>query len=158
MASFQLSPTAKTYFGMLDQKSKTGKFKRQLQFYWLCCQLGLVKEETASPGASEVYDRFPEPIKSSEELIRGIVFWRYLKMEGFVPEDSEETMTALRTFFSDEEPSKISTEGMKFMDGLAAAGFNIIQQKIPLDETNCLATFLIQYTELLEEIDPTIST
>ena len=105
MASFQLSSSAKTYFQSLDKKSKTGKFKRQLQFYWLCCQLGLIKGEPANPGTSEVYDRFPEPIKSSEELIRGMVFWKYLDMEGFVPEDSEETMKHAET-----EPQNSSSD------------------------------------------------
>lgn len=142
----------------LDDKSTTGTFKHKLQFYWLCCQVGIYHSNSCKLPSKEkiqdVHDRFPSTLKDHADQIRGIVFHSYLKNQGTTIDNDKQVMDQLRLFFSDTEPSKLSSIGMKYMDELAEGGFRIIDDEIGTQVE--MSIFLINYIDILKKADPEI--
>ena len=146
-------PNARLYFKELEKNSSSGKFKILLQKYWLCAYVGMLADEKASREENDkwVTPNFPEPLKSNQHLIRASAFFRYADRLGYTSDDEDDLLQGMKDFFDDENRSKLGDEGLDTLDEYAAGGFEIIKKRIP--EPNDLSTFLVDYVNLIEELD-----
>lgn len=148
-----LGPNARLYFNELEKNSNSGKFKILLQKYWLCAYVGMIADKKASREDNDkwVMDYFPEPLKSNQHLIRASAFFRYADRLGYTSDDEEDLLKGMKVFFNDENRTKLGNDGLDTLDEYAAGGFEIINKRIP--EPNDLSTFLVDYVNLIEELD-----
>jgi hypothetical protein len=145
---FVFGKKEKLYFDNLNKKSSTGKIDNFMEQFWLCTYIGLAFNKQADPGKGpQMVDYFPGRTHSNETLLRGFVFYRYAKENGYVTGDRE-ILKAMKRFFDETSDGKLSERGYSEFSRYAAGGFEIILDKI--GPTYDLATFLVKYAELLK--------
>ena len=146
---FMLGPSPRNYFKKLETTSDTGKFKILLQKYWLCAQIGIAygKMQDREDGDKWVNDYFPEPLKRNQHLIRAVAFFMESERKNYGPDDEDDLLSGMKDFFDDEGLAKLSPDALHSLNRYAAAGFEIIQKKIP--NPTDLAVFLVDYVTLL---------
>jgi hypothetical protein len=145
---FLFGKREKLYFDNLNKKSSTGKMDNFMEQFWLCTYIGLAHNRQADPGEGpQMVDYFPGRTRTNENLLRGFVFYRYAKENGYVIGDRE-ILKAMRRFFDETSDGKLSERGYYEFSRYAAGGFELILDKI--GPTYDLATFLVKYVELLK--------
>ena len=148
---FMLGNSPRKYFNDLEKTSSTGKFKILLQKYWLCAQVGMAYGVMQDREEKDkwVGNTIPEPLKSNQHLIRASCFYLDAQNKGYGPEDEDDLLLGMKSFFDDEAQTKLSPEALHVMNRYAAAGFEIIKTKIPNPPD--LAVFLVDYVDLLNK-------
>ncbi len=88
---------------------------------------------------SEITDNFTTDLRSFEDEIRALVF-RFLHITNVNPDD-DTILSQMNEFFDMNNLSRISTNGMKYMDYYASKGFDIIQFQISVKIPKSISIF-----------------
>ena len=146
---FMLGAEPRIYFDNLEKSSDTGKFSILLQKYWLCAQLGMVHGRKGVDNGDRkwVTDNFASPLQEHSHNIRAAAFHMHCADLALNPDDEEEMLSAMKSFFDQDLPHKLQTSSLRMLDEYAAGGFEILREKIPKPVD--LAEFLVDYTALL---------
>jgi len=135
------------------KKSKSGFFHITLEPYWICAQIGMIKNEFKPPvneKSAEFVRKFVgESITSHMDLIRGVGFYRYCEREGLLNAEKDEILKEMKNFFS-EENKELGNAGYDLFNGYANGGFNLLFQQTG-DDCHELSDLLIECYELLSE-------
>jgi hypothetical protein len=152
--SFYLSDVARGYFekigiGKNKGKSKSGIFGTLIQPYYLCMQMGMIKNKRREPDlmSKDMIDYWASYTNEYQDLISGVGFYYYCEQNGILEED-ERTLRLMDSFFSKEREKIYTKDGYEMLNKFAQGGFDYILEKY--GEANDLADFLIWYMEQIE--------
>ena len=152
--SFYLSDVARGYFekigwGRNKGKSKSGMFGAIIQPYYLCMQIGMIKNQRREPDlmSRDMIDYWASDAAEHEDLISGVGFYYYCIQNGIMEED-ERTLKLMDSFFSKERDKVYTAEGYSMLNKFAQGGFDYILENY--GEANDLADFLIWFMEEIE--------
>jgi len=155
MVRWYMEHEARKYFDTIFRDTSYGHIQYRLEQYWLCALIGLIFNEynVNLKENIEITDSFTTDLRSFEDEIRALVFYRFLHITNVNPDD-DTILSQMNEFFDMNNLSRISTNGMKYMDYFASKGFDIIKEKIKLETTKNLYQFLTKYLKLIEEKYP----
>jgi len=151
---FHLSDIARGYFekigvGRKKGKSKSGIFSAYIQPYYLCLQMGMIKDQRRQPDVltTDMVKHWTSSAKENEKIISGVGFYYYCKKHGIMEED-ERSLELMNSFFSNERDYVYGVEGYAILNKFAQGGFDYIRENY--GEASDLADFLIWYMEQIE--------
>ena len=157
---FRFCNAAKAYVKEINSNQGTGKIGEQINFYWLCAQLGMVAVEddasmpTPPSTGTEMTDEFVGKTRDHQILIRSFLMYRYLLSMSYgiedLDEDNAESVEKSMDSFLQTTGSHLTNRGIKEMDTYAQKGWDILESK-GINYIKDLETFLVQYVGLLEE-------
>ena len=153
--SFHLSDIARGYFENIGisrsnkGNSKSGIFNTLIEPYYLCMQIGMVKNKRREPDvmSKDMIDYWATPADTTEDLISAVGFYYYCKQNGIM-EDDERTLKLMDSFFSKERDKLYTAEGYAMLNKYAQGGFDHILENH--GEAKDLSDFLIWYMEEIE--------
>ena len=92
-------------------------------------------------------DNIAPPLAEHAQNIRAAAFHQHCADFALNPEDEEEMLSTMKSFFDQERLHKLGQVALRMLDDYAEGGFQILQEKIP--RPTDLADFLVDYVELL---------
>jgi len=159
---FRFDDNAKTFVNKLKNNPDSANFGTQIEFYWLCAQLGLVaygKDDSlpkAPPAGTEMTDDWAGETRKNQFLIRAFVMYRYLCGKGFevIHEDLADDIETAMDGFLQMTGTHLTIRGMKELDKFAQKGWDMIHDGGKgISRSNSLSLFLCKYVELLSEFE-----
>ena len=150
---FSMSKESSEYWRKMSDNPSSGKIDTQLEWYWLCAQLGLLhnKKSKDNTGFSDVYGEWVASLKPHSNIILGMLFKRYI--ESFPSTAEKDIPQYMQKIFTHEGSTKLTSEGFSLLDRFAEGGFQEFKKKSPTSPTK-LTIFLEKY---LEEIRRDVS-
>ena len=131
-------------------KSKTGKFETYFDAYWICAQIGMLKDRYEDPGstkeAPEMTRNFRGLSQIHKHLISGIAFYKFCEHRGKIESD-DVILKEMEKFFSDEI-NALNEEGCNLLNCYSYGGFNEIFETVGEDCIH-LHEFLIQCYDII---------
>ena len=155
---FHLSDVARGYFEKIGVssgrerkkgKSKSGMFNSYIQPYYLCIQIGMIKDQRRDPDTLSVdmVNYWTSSAIKYEDLIAGVGFYYYCQRNGIMEED-ERSLKLMSSFFTKDRDYIYGVEGYTMLNKYAQGGFDYIRENY--GEASDLADFLIWYMEEIE--------
>jgi len=149
---FRMSKSSIEYYDKMNDSSTSGKITTQLEWYWICAQIGLLRDEKSenNSGFSDVYGEWVSALKPHSNIILGMLFKRH--MDSF-PKTAEKDMPKyMQQIFTSEGATKLTSDGFSLLDRYAEGGFQEFKRKHPLPPTQ-LTIFLEKYLGELRTTD-----
>jgi hypothetical protein len=155
---FRFDDNAKAFVKKLKNNPESANIGTQIEFYWLCAQLGLVAHyeddslPQAPPAGTEMTDDWAGETRKNQFLIRAFVMYRYLCGKGFeeVHEDLADDIETAMDGFLQMTLTKLTPRGMKELDKFAQKGWELIHDGGKgISRSNSLSLFLCRYVDLL---------
>nr|AIF04276.1 hypothetical protein [uncultured marine group II/III euryarchaeote KM3_173_A11] len=145
---FKLSSKSRKFQRKLNQHSSSGEVKTKQEWYWLCAQVGLIRNDKADeePSGADFVQGWTDSIKPHSNLILGMLFKRYV--ENF-PDIMLQTQ--VRQFMEeifDSEGTNLSVRGHEELNRYAEGGFEIIRDEM-IDVPHELFIFLNKYHQII---------
>jgi len=159
---FRFDDNAKAFVNKLKNNPDSANVGTQIEFYWLCAQLGLVaysKDDSlpqAPPAGTEMTDDWAGETRKNQFLIRAFVMYRYLCGKGFedIHADMADDIETAMDGFLQMTGTHLTLRGMKELDKFAQKGWDIIHDGGKgISRSNSLSLFLVKYVELLSEFE-----
>ena len=159
---FRFDDNAKAFVNKLKNNPESANFGTQIEFYWLCAQLGLVahgKDDSlpqAPPAGTEMTDDWAGETRKNQFLIRAFVMYRYLCGKGFevIHEDLADDIENAMDGFLQMTGTHLTLRGMKELDKFAQKGWNLIHDGGKgISRSNSLSLFLCKYVDLLSTFE-----
>ena len=159
---FRFDDNAKAFVNKLKNNPDSANFGTQIEFYWLCAQLGLVaygKDDSlpqAPPAGTEMTDDWAGETRKNQFLIRAFVMYRYICGKGFevIHEDLADDIETAMDGFLQMTGTHLTIRGMKELDKFAQKGCDMIHDGGKgISRSNSLSLFLCKYVELLSEFE-----
>lgn len=157
---FRFCDAAKAYVKEINSNQGTGKIGEQINFYWLCAQLGMVAFDddnsmpTPPATGTEMTDEFVGKTRNHQVLMRSYLMYRYLCNLSFgiddLDDDNAESVEKSMDSFLQTTGAHLKNRGIKEMDTFAQKGWDILESE-GISYIKDLETFLVQYVELLEK-------
>ena len=152
---FNFSHSARKFFNRIGVKantdrsrSTTGEFATMFDAYWLCAQVGILKNKFEQPPSSTpmITDRFVGASAEFMHRIRGVAFYEYCRSHGLLNTE-QGVLSEMKDFFSDES-KELNTAGYTLLNGFAQGGYLLIYQ-IMGDHCEDLCDFLFEYQDII---------
>jgi len=159
---FRFDDNAKAFVNKLKNNPDSANFGTQIEFYWLCAQLGLVaygKDDAlpkAPPAGTEMTDDWAGETRKNQFLIRAFLMYRYLCGQGFevIHEDLSDDIETAMDGFLQMTGTHLTLRGMKELDKFAQKGWDMIHNGGKgISRSNSLSLFLVKYVELLSKFE-----
>lgn len=151
--NFYISADALNYMEKLNKQSGSGTIVRNLYFWWLCAQVGLLRND-ANQVVNQPKDMVDHlnvgPIKNHQHIIRGILLMQHIRGVDAGKATREFTEGRMQHIFSGESASKLTEEGQKELDRYAASGFEYIKEEIGFEYD--LKNFVRKYHDLIKKL------
>jgi hypothetical protein len=156
---FRFCNPAKDFVSKLKNNPESAKFGTQIEFYWLCAQLGLIVHEKdkilpkAPPAGTEMTSDWAGETRQNQFLIRAFVMYRYLCDLGYqkVHSDSAGPIENAMDQFLQMTGTHLTIRGMKEMDRYAQKGWDLIHDGGKgISRTNTMSLFLCRYVDLVD--------
>lgn len=145
--NFQFGEDERNYFKKLNKESRTGKIEIQMEQFWLCALMGIIKDRAIPPkNTKEIIDYFPGRTHNYQDLLRAFVFYRYA-IQNEYEAGNKKILKIMNRFFNESSRSKLSERGFFEFNCYASGGFKFIWDNI--GKTFDLATFLVKYSILI---------
>lgn len=147
---FELSDGSRKYFKQIQERSNSGKFKIQFDFYYLCCILGMLKNKfPKQDSTNEIARQFPGDYYNQKDHIIGLLIDAEIRRTGLVSSDRKSLEKFVLKLVSMDNPNHLSEEGEKYLNRYAEGGYQFIISQIgTVDE---YTSFMIEYYELIGE-------
>jgi len=146
---FELSDGAQTYYKQINQRSKSGKFGIQFDFYYLCCILGMLKGKFPQlESGNELTRTFPAEYYKQRYHIIGLLIDAEIKRTGLDPQNRDNLEKFMLKLVSMENPTHLSDEGEKYLNRYAEGGYQLIVEEIGVIDD--YTSFMIKYHSLLK--------
>lgn len=145
---FKLPKEARDYFKYIDQREN--KFKTIFDKYYLCLMIGFCGERL---GKTEEYENadflesYPQAYADKAPLITGLLINAEMNRQGISSEDRISVEGLILHLIDNNSSTKLSEKSIDLLNSYAAAGMNIIKEKIA--QTSDLETFLVHYHRLI---------
>ena len=159
---FRFDDNAKAFVKKLKDNPASDNIGTQIEFYWLCAQLGLVAySKDASlpkgpPAGNEMHGGWAGETRKNQFLIRAFVMYRYLCGKGFedIHEDLADDIEAAMDGFLQMTGTNLTIRGMKELDKFAQKGWDMIHDGGKgISRSNSLSLFLCKYVDLLSKFE-----
>ena len=159
---FRFDSNGKAFVEKLKNNPESVNIGTQIEFYWLCAQLGLIahmKDGTlpkAPPAGTEMVNDWSGETRKNQFLIRAFTMYRYLSGRGFdeVHEDLADDIETAMDGFLQMTLTKLTPRGMKELDKFAQKGWDLIHNAGKgISRSNSLAIFLVKYVEMICEFE-----
>jgi len=146
---FELSDGAQTYYKRVEQRSKSGKFKFQFDFYYLCCILGMLKGKFPKlESGNEIYRTFPTEYYKQRYHIIGLLIDAEIRRTGLDASDRANLEKFMLKLVSMENPTHLSDDGEKYLNRYAEGGYQLILEEIGMMDE--YTPFMIKYQALIQ--------
>lgn len=136
--------------GRQGGKSDTGKFETYFDAYWICAQIGMLKDRYEDPGgpkeAPEMTRNFRGLSTTHSHLISGVAFYKFCEQRGKTESD-DVILKEMEKFFSDEY-NTLNEAGCNLLNCYSYGGFNEIFETVGEDCIH-LHEFLIQCYDII---------
>ena len=151
--NFYIPSAALKYFKRLNAHSKSGKIGRNMEFWWLCAQVGLLKNDSSRKveDANDMVAHL-DLLNPSQSRIRGVLLMEYINAVkiGSSPPPRDLVEEVMQSLFTDETASSLTEEGQKTLDKYAASGFELIEEEIGAQDE--LKNFIRLYHQLVQDL------
>ena len=108
---------ARKYFDTILRDTTYGNIPYKLEQYWLCALIGLIFNQynVNLKENSEITDNFTTDLRSFEDEIRALVFYRFLHITNVNPDD-DTILSQMNEFFDMNNLSVKLKEGLESID------------------------------------------
>jgi len=146
---FELSNGAQTYYKHIIQRSKSGRFKLQFDFYYLCCILGMLKGKFPQlESGNEISRTFPNEYYKQRYHIIGLLIDAEIRRTGLDQKNRDNLEKFMLKLVSMDNPTHLSDEGEKYLNRYAEGGYQLIVEEIGIIDD--FTSFMIKYYDLLK--------
>ena len=145
---FKLSSNSSEFHRKLTQRSTSGAVKTKQEWYWLCAQVGLIRNERTDeePSEGDFVQGWTDSIKPHSKLILGMLFKRYVEAFPDIMLDRQ-----IRSFMEeifDSGGTNLLVRGYEELNRYAQGGFEIIKDEM-IEVPQELFIFLIKYHKII---------